>query len=208
MAWRSGHDRGRFNGATANSPWMTSTIRTRLRIRTPLQWGHSEFAVDDVLPAARAAPRSRLQWGHSEFAVDDRSRRKLLYSRRFCTALRAGRQSGSLRTFLRNSVAEEVALGQGVPPREKGRCARMVDWDRLSKSLWPIRVGLPNPRLRLSRRCRERKSPRLDSPFPWPEQARPKRAGKVRQIGPVTEGLYRTPNIPVARRPPLSPGFV
>ncbi len=36
-----------------------------------LQWGHGEFAVDDVKIDAATAPPIKLQWGHGEFAVDD-----------------------------------------------------------------------------------------------------------------------------------------
>ena len=106
-----------------------------------------------------------LQWGHGEFAVDDRSRRNLLYSRCFRTALRAVARSASLRILVPNSTAVQVGLGKGVPSRERGRCLRIVDWDRLSKSLWPIQVGLPISRLQVSRRPRERKSLCLDSPL-------------------------------------------
>ncbi len=64
-----------FNGATANSPWRTP-LPTRPPRTAPrrLQWGHGEFAVENVVsvmpsPVAMAA----LQWGHGEFAVENRT---------------------------------------------------------------------------------------------------------------------------------------
>ncbi len=61
-----------FNGATANSPWMTAALDAYRDAQDVLQWGHGEFAVDD-LDQYHIALRHRelLQWGHGEFAVDD-----------------------------------------------------------------------------------------------------------------------------------------
>src|SRR2546428_71162 len=62
----------RFNGATANSPWMTREAKGKPFTKGELQWGHGEFAVDDRLPLGRRRPRvGWFQWGHGEFAVDD-----------------------------------------------------------------------------------------------------------------------------------------
>jgi len=36
-----------FNGATANSPWMTAWDEYIRSQKDALQWGHGEFAVDD-----------------------------------------------------------------------------------------------------------------------------------------------------------------
>jgi hypothetical protein len=50
-----------FNGATANSPWMTATVPpTSSDDQLLLQWGHSEFAVDDASKGkvGRSLPRS------------------------------------------------------------------------------------------------------------------------------------------------------
>src|SRR2546422_901140 len=38
----------RLNGAAANSPWMTKPKARRWALTTALQWGHGEFAVDDA----------------------------------------------------------------------------------------------------------------------------------------------------------------
>src|SRR5437764_1409679 len=40
--------RAGFNGATANSPWMTDRASKAADNTAQLQWGHGEFAVDDV----------------------------------------------------------------------------------------------------------------------------------------------------------------
>src|SRR4051812_954689 len=52
--WMTGHlpggpDRSSacFNGATANSPWMTRQRHPMRCVGYTLQWGHGEFAVDD-----------------------------------------------------------------------------------------------------------------------------------------------------------------
>src|SRR5690348_14946146 len=61
-----------FNGATANSPWMTMASHDIENPTHALQWGHGEFAVDDNSTAALPKqPSKYLQWGHGEFAVDD-----------------------------------------------------------------------------------------------------------------------------------------
>src|SRR5258708_4458998 len=60
-----------FKWGTGSSPGMT---RPWARVRsTPevLQWGHGEFAVDDVGTLYDALGIAPLQWGHGEFAVDD-----------------------------------------------------------------------------------------------------------------------------------------
>src|SRR5947199_263329 len=86
-----------FNGATANSPWRTTSRLTPLGPPRRLQWGHGEFAVEEGRYRPRRQPGSPvvsmgprrirrggplacsitaavavlLQWGHGEFAVED-----------------------------------------------------------------------------------------------------------------------------------------
>src|SRR5207248_688342 len=60
-----------FNGATANSPWMTMKSARARATEPTLQWGHGEFAVDDSLRSSMSCVTFALQWGHGEFAVDD-----------------------------------------------------------------------------------------------------------------------------------------
>jgi len=67
------HNSSSFNGATANSPWMTSLAKAVAAPLTVLQWGHGEFAVDDRSTMFVVPGGQWLQWGHGEFAVDDTS---------------------------------------------------------------------------------------------------------------------------------------
>ncbi len=76
--WRAGSEapvlRGvsGFNGATANLPWRATSLTCRWMAAAGLQWGHGEFAVENV-GARRSSRRAgeRLQWGHGEFAVEN-----------------------------------------------------------------------------------------------------------------------------------------
>src|ERR1043166_8162888 len=46
---------GGFNGATANSPWMTPSWQLASPSTDPLQWGHGKFAVEDTSRRSRTA---------------------------------------------------------------------------------------------------------------------------------------------------------
>src|SRR5262249_51710110 len=93
---------GRFNGATANSPWRTSAGRRskapgsvdasmgprQIRRGEPglslralvsswqLQWGHGKFAVENahIRLSRPMANNMLLQWGHGKFAVENHVR--------------------------------------------------------------------------------------------------------------------------------------
>src|SRR5947209_7257343 len=61
-----------FNGATANSPWRTrKQACSSSRAPASLQWGHGEFAVENIQSVVVTKPIFHLQWGHGEFAVEN-----------------------------------------------------------------------------------------------------------------------------------------